>query len=110
MLLRTLAQLTILACGLNGVWGYPASAQAPAAAPAPPFRQVIPFGAMLFYEEARALLKAGQVDEAFAKLQRAIVEFPAFFQARLDLAQELFRRKDLTAATETLLNPTVASE
>ena len=68
----------------------------------PQFRQVIPFAAMLYYEEARALLKAGKPDEALVRLQRAAQEFPDFFQAHLDLAQEHFRRKDMPTAAGSL--------
>ncbi|NOT61101.1 MAG: tetratricopeptide repeat protein [Acidobacteria bacterium] len=79
-----------------------AVAQAPATSAHPPVRQIVPFAAMLFYEEARTLAKANKPDEAMAKLKRAIEEYPDFFQARFDLAQELFRRKEMVAAFEML--------
>jgi tetratricopeptide (TPR) repeat protein len=65
---------------------------------AKPFRQVVPFAAMLYYEEARNLLKAGKSDEGIAKLKLALQEFPDFFQAHLELGQEYYQRKDLTTA------------
>ena len=55
---------------------------------------------MLFYEEARALLKSGKRDEATAKLRRALQEYPDFMQARIDLAQELLGRREFIEATE----------
>ena len=75
--------------------------QEKAAAPAQP-RQVIPFPAMLFYEEARSLLKAGKRDEATAKLRRALQEYPDFLQARIDLAQEMLARREFFEATELI--------
>ncbi len=102
MALRKLVQLVVLACGLGGTFLHVVSAQEKVAAPEPKFRQVIPFPAMLFYEEARALLKAGKPDEALGKLKRAVQEYPDFFQAHLDLAQEYSRRKDLPTAAGML--------
>jgi Tfp pilus assembly protein PilF len=69
-------------------------------APDPPLRQIIPFPAMLFYEEARTLLKAGKRDEAMAKLRRAFQEYPDFLQVRIDLAQELLWRREYSEATD----------
>jgi tetratricopeptide (TPR) repeat protein len=78
------------------------AAQETAAPSEASFKQVIPFGAMLYYEEARVLLKAGQRAEATAKLRRALQEFPDFLQARIDLAQELLSRKALDEALEII--------
>ncbi len=85
---------------LAGSLTVPLRAQEKAVGSESKFRQVIPFPAMLFYEEARTLLKAGKRNEATAKLRRALQEFPDFLQARIDLAQELLGRKEFVEATE----------
>lgn len=94
-----------LVASLAGWANYPlahAAGQEKAVAPEVQPKQVIPFAAMLFYEEARTLLKAGKRDEATAKLRRALQAFPDFLQARIDLAQELLQRREFLEATELI--------
>jgi Tfp pilus assembly protein PilF len=85
-------------------WPAVARAQMPLPTPAParPFKQTVPFGALLYYEEALVKFKQAKAAEGLARLKEAVKLYPEYFDALLLLAQEAHKQRDDATALEML--------